>query len=317
MKKIKRSFLGLMFVLILSSTLALSQENFQTALYSGKISVARKIISSGAYSDADKKLYEAIASEWESDLYTDKAPSILKAEYDAVAKLYEAQKVENAEYALALVYRAKKEHDSGDDMEASKSFKKAGDVLAKLEEQGKITDTFIFASGVYHYFAGQIPSGLKWIANLAGIKANPELGLQRLESASRHSWALTNEAKNLLIYAYGHKEGRLLSAMKIAKDLHTRYPQNPAFLFSYGEMQLKQKNYEDAQQNLKKLETFCQKNTCSKKYKFFAVYHLAEVAGSLKQSEEQKAYVLKALELDTKRYKKRTTRLKKWQEELF
>lgn len=104
-----------------------------------------------------------------------------------------------------------------------------------LDEAIKIKPTFYDAYlgiGLYNFALSQIPSSLEWAANLVGITADKEAGLQSVKTASQKGKFSKVDAQFYLSQLYS----RVIVDHQAAKDLLTnlirRYPKNLLFNFS-------------------------------------------------------------------------------------
>lgn len=126
----------------------------------------------------------------------------------------------------------------------------------------------LIGKGMFYYMVGSVPSGLKWVTNMAGFSGNMNEGFQALERAATSESYVSNDAKMILAYLY-EREERKQMALKHLQDLSERYPQN--IIFQYNTARLYEK---------------CGKlSMAKKKYKLVASME-SEVLSSLKSKSK-------------------------------
>lgn len=102
------------------------------------------------------------------------------------------------------------------------------------------------ALGTYNYALAVVPLGLRLALSVAGLHGDgKEAGIQQLEAAARGGGHASTDAKMVLIVVY-NREKRFDQSLKVAEDLHARYPRN--FLFELGQASIyrKMKRWDDA-----------------------------------------------------------------------
>ena len=89
----------------------------------------------------------------------------------------------------------------------------------------------LIGKGMFYYMVGSVPSGLKWVTNMAGFSGNMKEGFQALEQAAASDSYVSNDAKMILAYLY-EREEREQKALMHLLDLADRYPQNIIFQYN-------------------------------------------------------------------------------------
>lgn len=104
-----------------------------------------------------------------------------------------------------------------------------------LDEAIKIKPTFYDAYlgiGLYNFALSQIPSSLEWAANLVGITADKEAGLQSVKLASQKGKISKVDAQFYLSQLYSRVIVDHPAARDLLINLIRRYPKNLLFNFS-------------------------------------------------------------------------------------
>jgi tetratricopeptide (TPR) repeat protein len=100
--------------------------------------------------------------------------------------------------------------------------------------------------GAYNYVVGVIPAFVRVPLTVLGIRsAGKDLGIQQIETAAEKGKTTSTDAQMLLIIVY-NREKRYNDALKIASELHAKYPRN--FMFELGKASTygKMKRWDDA-----------------------------------------------------------------------
>jgi tetratricopeptide (TPR) repeat protein len=100
--------------------------------------------------------------------------------------------------------------------------------------------------GAYDYVVGVIPWPVRMIIGLFGIRGNgKEAGLRSIETAAVRGKQVSTEAKMVLIVIY-NREKRYEDALRLAGELHTKYPKNFLFELSKASIYGKMGNWNEA-----------------------------------------------------------------------
>jgi tetratricopeptide (TPR) repeat protein len=114
--------------------------------------------------------------------------------------------------------------------------------------------------GIFNYVVGSAPAWARYTILFAlGITGEgKDAGIRRLESAVRNGNNVVTDAKSLLLVVYT-RERRYDDALKVAEDLHTRYPRNFMYEMSiasiYGKMKRWDASIKTYQQILAKIRS--------------------------------------------------------------
>jgi len=113
------------------------------------------------------------------------------------------------------------------------------EALAVLEESQKIAPgnhDMMLGTGIYNYYAAAIPEKYPMMkpAMLFVPRGDKTLGLLQLKAAASKARYANIEAQWLIVQTYLDWERVPSKAYDYAKDLHERYPKNPAFEVAYG-----------------------------------------------------------------------------------
>lgn len=217
----------------------------------------------------------------------------------------------------AYMYVSKKELDTGHKLLAGNSLKKSKNLMLEVLEKDPNNVDGCFAIGMFNYFADNVPSGLKWLANLLGFKGSRSTGLQYIKRAAESPNLSQGDAKYLLAYIYKNKEKNYGLALTYNDELRKQYPNNPIFLFDEAELNFKLEHYRAAQNSFENFIQYCSGKPCSKNKFFSAYYFMASSHIKEKNFDKAKPYYLKAVELDTGNFKDRTAEMKLWSETFY
>lgn len=108
---------------------------------------------------------------------------------------------------------------------------------ALVDEDPEFWDSYLTV-GMYEYTLGNIPWYLKWITSIAGYRGSEARGFEYLVTAADKAKFVSNEARVLLMVLYV-REGYYEYALRVAKDLHRRHPEN--FLSHLNQAQILEK----------------------------------------------------------------------------
>lgn len=89
--------------------------------------------------------------------------------------------------------------------------------------------------GMFYYMVGSVPSEVKWLTNIAGIRGDIEMGFRELEKAAKSDNPVRYDAMMMLMYLH-EKESNYAEAIVYAEQLARRFPDNVIFLFKCGEL---------------------------------------------------------------------------------
>lgn len=297
-------------------------------IYAANFATAKSTISAYIAVHPDKAygyLLRGIANEWDQ-LVNNKGSSLdasIMADYEKARQLAEA-KLENdsgnlekkVDLSNALIYVAKKQIDRGHKVQAGSTLKKASALVQEVIEKNPGHTEAYFAIGLFNYFADNVPDGFKWLAAILGFRGDRHKGLSYIQKAASAPSLTQGDAKFMLTYIYSQKESKYDQALLYAQQLNSRYPANPIFLFDTAEMQFRTKKIADSRANFVKFFAHCEthKGSCAQKYQYLANYFMTWSFVDEKNYKEAKKYLENAIQLDTKKYKDRSSDLKKWSE---
>ena len=106
--------------------------------------------------------------------------------------------------------------------------------------------------GMFYYMVGSIPSEVRWLTNIAGIRGDIEMGFRELEKASESESAVRYDAKMMLMYLH-EKEGNTGKAVEYAEHLTDRFPENVIFLYKTAELHRQLGNTDLAVENYQQI----------------------------------------------------------------
>lgn len=82
--------------------------------------------------------------------------------------------------------------------------------------------------GLYDYVVGSLPTPIKILASIGGFRGSKKRGIATLERVSREAKWNQDNALSVLIILY-KRENRFADALKISRELSTKYPRNYLF----------------------------------------------------------------------------------------
>lgn len=106
--------------------------------------------------------------------------------------------------------------------------------------------------GMFFYMVGSIPSEVRWLTNIAGIRGDVEMGFRELEKAAESDNAVRFDAMMMLMYLH-EKENEIMEAVSYAELLTNRFSDNVIFLFKTAELHDQLGNTEQALKNYKRI----------------------------------------------------------------
>jgi tetratricopeptide (TPR) repeat protein len=122
--------------------------------------------------------------------------------------------------------------------EAVKAHKR---VIAKYPD---FADAYV-SIGMYNYVVGKLPSAVKILMMLGGVRGSKSEGLKQLERAAEHGSLARDEATVILVLLYD-REKKHESALKLLEKLSTKYPSNPVFRFESATMHGKLGHFQES-----------------------------------------------------------------------
>lgn len=111
------------------------------------------------------------------------------------------------------------------------------------------------ALGTFNYALSVVPLGIRVVLSLWGLRGDgKETGIKQLETAASSGGHASTDARMVLIVVY-NREKRYDQSLRVANELHTKYPRN--FLFELAEASIykKMKRWDDAAQTYQKVLT--------------------------------------------------------------
>jgi tetratricopeptide (TPR) repeat protein len=119
---------------------------------------------------------------------------------------------------------------------AARDGKKAFDILTQCHKLAPRNHDIMLGTGIYNYFAEAIPEKYPLVNPVLLFlpSGDKKLGILQLKAASRYARYASVEAEVVLLQIYYTFEDDASKALKISRELHNRYPNNPYFHRYYG-----------------------------------------------------------------------------------
>ena len=108
------------------------------------------------------------------------------------------------------------------------------DALKTCQELDPENKDVLLGIGSFDYYTARMSGVLKFLSYLLLHKSSAEEGLRKLNQASDEAIYSSTEAKSLLLHIYLFMEEDNLKALPIAKDLATRFSENPRYKYLEG-----------------------------------------------------------------------------------
>ena len=169
-----------------------------------------------------------------SDEAIDKAKNKLDKNEQDASSLY----IIGSSYNYRTVAFAK----AGNYVDAVWAAKKSETYLSDCLQADSVFYDAYFGLGLYNYAMANIPSGFKWVLNLAGIKGNEKKGLRYIRITSEKGKYAKTEAKYYLAQILSDALMEPEKASSYLGSLIKKYPENILFNYSMAAAEIKKKN---------------------------------------------------------------------------
>lgn len=147
--------------------------------------------------------------------------------------------------------------------------------------------------GIFHFMLGAIPKNTRWLANLAGLKGDRDLGLRELQIAAEKAPFAANDAKMMLGIISVYYNNDYDKGLTYLNDLLQRYPNNIPVLYTIGNVQAYLKKLPYALEYYKRLNQVADTNFSS--FVQYSSYRMGEAYFRLGDFTNAKPYLQKFL----------------------
>ena len=139
--------------------------------------------------------------------------------------------------AAAYGFKARFQGERKEWIKAFLSGRKAIKYLKYSQYKESLSTEFLFGHALYNYYAAWLKENYRSLRPFMWFfdKGNKKKGIQQLERVAHEAFYTRIEGKIYLMDMYDNEKKRL-EALKIAKELHNKYPSNPCFHRSYARM---------------------------------------------------------------------------------
>jgi tetratricopeptide (TPR) repeat protein len=103
--------------------------------------------------------------------------------------------------------------------------------------------------GTYQYIVATRAFPVRWFARMAGVESNKAHGIQLIEAAARYPGENQTDAQLVLMLIY-NRERRYDDALRVLRNLQSRYPRNRLLWLEAGATELRAQHFEMAEQLL-------------------------------------------------------------------
>lgn len=188
-------------------------------------------------------------------------------------------------------YIAQAYHNKGDFLKAAYEGKKAYGYMKDGFTMVSSNPEFYFTNGLYNYYREQYPVNHSEIKPIIVFfnKGDKAKGLKELDKAKSNALFTKNEAAFMLMGIYLKYQNDNIKALKIAKELRNKYPQNTSFRMKYIEALIRNNALVDAQVELK--------SGLGDGYGLFELAKLLFLAQCESDAAKSKAYFAKAIKV--------------------
>jgi tetratricopeptide (TPR) repeat protein len=151
-------------------------------------------------------------------------------------------------------YIAQVYHNGGDFLKAAYEGKKAYNYMKDGFELVRSNPEFNFTNGLYNYYREQYPVNHSEIKPIIIFfsKGSKSQGLKELSKARNEALFTKNEASFMLLGINLKYENNTKEALRIASELFHMYPRNTTFKMKYLEALIRNKQYNEAEKELRK-----------------------------------------------------------------
>lgn len=142
--------------------------------------------------------------------------------------------------AGALGFRARLESEREEWFDAASDGKEALNLLEHCQTLAPTNHDILLGTGLYNYFAPTFAEQYPLIQPILAFlpRGDKRLGILQLNSAARYARYAGTEAKVILMQIYYQFEKTPQYAYQLAKELSTKYPDNPYFQKYVGRCQI-------------------------------------------------------------------------------
>ena len=103
------------------------------------------------------------------------------------------------------------------------------DELRALVERKPDSEDANLVLGLYEFYSGSVPAGLRGLMALIDLSGDRDKGLRYLERAVAHAPIAAPEAARILIYELPLTAPEVCAYLPLLKEVRQRYPKNPLF----------------------------------------------------------------------------------------
>ena len=107
--------------------------------------------------------------------------------------------------------------------------KAARNELRDLVERKPDSEDAYLVLGLYEFYTGSVPAGLRWLMALIDLSGNKEKGLRYLERAVAHAPIAAPEAARILVYELPLIAPKVCTYIPLLVDVRRQYPNNLLF----------------------------------------------------------------------------------------
>jgi len=190
---------------------------------------------------------------------------------------------------VARIYAGRKQW-----IAAYKNGKQARLNLQKLSRNNPHEKDALLGLGLFKFYTGSVPPGLRWLTKLMRFTGNKEKGVELIHKAIKESPIFAPEAGravvNEIIYS---RSDNLCQYLDLSRHLRQRYPNNPQLSFAYQKVfnncGYAQQAYND---NLRSLKQFAKYPSVVKRLKLQKLYIQSNL-GKVKEINDFKGKSLK------------------------
>lgn len=128
---------------------------------------------------------------------------------------------------MAEAFRARIHLENDEWLKAYRLGRKARDRLQALKQQENAPADVDLVLGLFEYYTGSLPRGLRWLGKVVNMSGDRERGLAQLQAAAKHATIAAPEAARVLFDEITFEAPEVCSWLDANREMRARYPDNP------------------------------------------------------------------------------------------
>ncbi|TXK47113.1 tol-pal system protein YbgF [Pontibacter qinzhouensis] len=152
--------------------------------------------------------------------------------------------------AAAYGFEARLHSERSNWRKATVASKRALEYMEKAKSGNGLSPEFLFGEALFNYYSIWIHENYKLLRPVLAFfpSGDKRLGIKQLSHVANNGFYTATEAKFFLMRIYANEEGNLVDALRVSRDLITRYPDNAYFHRTYARLLFVQGHFTMAEQ---------------------------------------------------------------------